>query len=93
MEAARGRKTVGESWWMLWRWSYVAGADGAVGEEEEGVKWAARVERRLRAVDMVVVVLFLVTGFVLVAGFGEGRGWRDVLYCEAFGMGSEWEVR
>jgi hypothetical protein len=45
---------VGESWWMLWRWLYESdsGAEGTVGEEEDGLKWAAREERRLRADDM-----------------------------------------
>ena len=39
---------------MLWRWLYESdsGAEGTVGEEEDGLKWAAREERRLRADDM-----------------------------------------
>jgi hypothetical protein len=45
-----------ESWWMLCLCSYdggAGGAEGTVGEEEDGLKWAAREERRLRADDIV----------------------------------------
>ena len=54
--AARGRKTVGESWWMLCLCSYEGGAEGAegtVGEDEDALKCAAREERRLGADDIV----------------------------------------
>jgi hypothetical protein len=50
--AARGRKTVGDSWWILCLCSYDGGAEGTVGEDEDGLKCAAREERRLRADDI-----------------------------------------
>jgi hypothetical protein len=49
---------------MLCRWLYESapeadadesGAEGTVGEEEDGLKWAAREERRLKADDILGV--------------------------------------
>lgn len=52
--AARGKNTVGDSWWMLCLCSYDCGAEGAVGDEEDGLKWAAREERRFSAEDILM---------------------------------------
>ena len=59
-------------WWVWtksWEWSAFLpgvegeGAEGVVAEDEEGAKWEARSERRLRAVDMVAMRWgFLVQG-------------------------------
>lgn len=65
MTAARGSQKVGESWWMWCLWMYSDGGSAAVGEEEAGAKWEARLERRLRAVDMVWDA----------CSFGGGRMW------------------
>jgi hypothetical protein len=47
---------------MWWRWlnesapeADESGAEGTVGEEEDGLKWAAREERRLKADDILGV--------------------------------------
>lgn len=39
---------------MLCLCSYDCGAEGAVGDEEDGLKWAARAERRFRAEDILM---------------------------------------